>query len=88
MYQKYLIVKELERDPITFKIASSLDTPCLHEAMLAPCAAQFRQATKMEANENPWQGPWWVIGKFDVPSISKILLAVWSKRTKMQSVQD
>jgi Reverse transcriptase (RNA-dependent DNA polymerase) len=70
MYQKDLILKEL----ITFKIASNPDTPCLHEAMLVPYAAQFREATKKEANKNPWKGPWWVIGKSDVPSITKILL--------------
>jgi hypothetical protein len=46
MYQKDLILKEWKQDPIAVKTASNLDTPCLHEAMLAPSAAQFREAVK------------------------------------------
>jgi Reverse transcriptase (RNA-dependent DNA polymerase) len=80
MYQKDLILREQKQDPIAVKTASNLDTPCLHEALLAPSAAQFREAAKKEVNES--KGPWWVIGKSDVPCNPKILLVVWSRRIK------
>jgi hypothetical protein len=74
MYQKDLILREQKRDPIAVRTSSNLDTPCLHEALLAPSAAPFREAVKTEVNEQ--KGPWWAIGKSDVPSSSTILLLV------------
>jgi hypothetical protein len=51
MHQNDLILREQKWDPIAVKTASNLDTPCLHEGLLAPSAAQFREAAKKEVNE-------------------------------------
>jgi hypothetical protein len=83
MDQKDLILREQKKDPIAVKTASNLDTPCLHEALLAPSAAQFREAVKKEVNER--KGPWWVTGKSDVPCKFQIVL-VWSRRIETREV--
>jgi hypothetical protein len=72
MYQKDLILRVQKRDPTAVKTASNLDSLCLREALLAPSAAQFKEAVKTEVNEQ--KGPWWAIGKSDVPSSSTILV--------------
>jgi hypothetical protein len=74
-------------DTIAFKAISNPDTLYLHEDMLAPYAAQFREAMKKELNKHTRKGHCRVIRQSDVPCHSKVLLALWKKDQDTRSVQ-
>jgi hypothetical protein len=73
----------LEVDPVLVKATATPDTLYLHEAM---SAAQFKEAMKKEVSKHTRKGHQEINWRTEVPSLSKILLAVWSK-TRIESCE-
>jgi hypothetical protein len=76
LYPEDLLLKELEVCTVLVKSITNSDTLYL---MYAPDVAQFKETLKKEGSKHTRKGHWEIHRRTEVPSHSKILLAVWSK---------
>jgi hypothetical protein len=68
--------------PVAYKATNGPDTLCMHEALKAPDAKEFKKAMIKEVQDQTHWKHWRVMLKNDVPQGKTILPAVWSMRRK------